>query len=137
MKLNWGSPAPILRVSNVRASLDYYLNVLGFKRDWGEEGMVSVSRGRSTVFLCEYDQSQRGTWMWTGVDDVDALHHELAARGARIRQQPTNFPWAYETQVEDLDGNVLRLGAEPKDGVPFGQFLDAKGVLWDITPPPK
>jgi hypothetical protein len=27
---------------------------------------------------------------------------------------PTNFPWALEMHVEDPDGNVLRLGSEPK-----------------------
>lgn len=134
MKKSFGTPAPILRVKSVRASLDYYLNVLGFKRDWGEEGMVSVSRDRCCVFLCEWDQGQSGTWMWISVNDLDALHDELVARGARVRHPPTNYPWACEMQVEDLDGNVLRLGAEPRDGVPYGQFPDAKGVLWDTTP---
>jgi hypothetical protein len=27
---------------------------------------------------------------------------------------PTNFPWALEMQVKDPDGNVLRIGSEPK-----------------------
>ncbi|HZO83644.1 MAG TPA: hypothetical protein VFC26_00385, partial [Verrucomicrobiae bacterium] len=36
-----------------------------------------------------------------------------------------------EMQVEDPDGNVLRIGSEPKPGEPYGQFLDAKSVLWD------
>jgi hypothetical protein len=33
-------------------------------------------------------------------------------------------------QIEDIDGNVLRIGAEPKDGVPMGEWLDALGVVW-------
>jgi hypothetical protein len=33
-------------------------------------------------------------------------------------------------QIEDIDGNVLRIGAEPKDGVPMGEWLDARGVVW-------
>jgi hypothetical protein len=36
-------------------------------------------------------------------------------------------------QVEDLDGNVLRLGSDPKKGTPYGAFLDASGVLWEAT----
>lgn len=31
-----------------------------------------------------------------------------------IRHLPTYYPGAYEMQVEDLDGNVLRFGSDPK-----------------------
>ena len=127
----FGAAAPIFRVSNVRASIDYYVNQVGFAVDWDAGGIVSVSRDRCTIFLCEWDQGQRGTWVWIGVRDAEAFHQELKSRGARIRHPPTNFSWALEMQVEDLDGNVLRIGSEPKAGVPYGQFLDAKGVLWD------
>jgi hypothetical protein len=62
-----------------------------------------------------------------GVDDADALLHEYRATGAKIRHAPTNYPWAYEMQVEDLDGNVLRLGSEPKTSEPAGEWLDMRG----------
>jgi hypothetical protein len=61
------------------------------------------------------------------------VHGELVARGANIRVPPTNFEWAFEMQVEDLDGNVLRLGSDPKEGVPYGDFLDAAGVRWPMS----
>ena len=35
--------------------------------------------------------------------------------------------WA---KVEDIDGNVLRIGSDPKDGMPFGDWLDMNGVRW-------
>ena len=38
----------------------------------------------------------------------------LLAKGARIRDAPQNYPWAYEFSVEDPDGHVLRIGSEPK-----------------------
>ena len=121
---------PILQVADVRASLTYYTDTLGFTLDWDAGGLVSVSREQCTVFLCQWDQGQRGTWAWVGVSDVGALHEELVARGARIRFPPTNYEWAYEMQVEDLDGNVLRLGSSPRRDEPYGSFLDGKGVLW-------
>jgi hypothetical protein len=33
-------------------------------------------------------------------------------------------------QIEDLDGNVLRIGAERKDGVPEGEWPDVRGEPW-------
>ena len=80
--------------------------------------------------MCEGDQGHLGTWIWIGVSDADALLEEYRASGAKIRHPPTNYAWAYEMQVEDLDGNVLRLGSEPKDDEPFGEFLDMNGVRW-------
>ena len=124
---------PIFQVADVRASLAYYTEKLGFTLDWDSGGMVSITREQCTLMLCQWDQGQRGTWAWVGVGDAGALHEELVARGARIRHPPTNYEWAYEMQVEDLDGNVLRLGSSPRRDEPFGSFLDGKGVLWDTN----
>jgi len=102
---------PILRVGDLTASIEYYVQVLGFKLDWRHEDIIaSVSRGRCHIFLCEGDQGNPGSWVWIGVGDAGALFEEYKGRRARIRNPPANFPWAYEMQVEDLDGNVLRMG---------------------------
>jgi hypothetical protein len=37
-------------------------------------------------------------------------------------------------QVEDPDGNVLRMGSEPIDGQPIGEWLDMDGVSWIPQP---
>jgi catechol 2,3-dioxygenase-like lactoylglutathione lyase family enzyme len=124
---------PILSVADLDASVDYYVNVLGFKVDF-RDLIASVSRGRCALFLVAGDQGNSGTWVWVGVDDVDPLHAEYVESGARIRQPPTNFPWACEMQVEDLDGNVLRLGSEPKPDRPFGPWCDMRGTLWTRSP---
>lgn len=134
----FGSPAPIFRVTSVQASLAYYTDALGFAPDWGDDGLVSVSRDRCTIFLTAWDQGCHGSWVWIGVDDVGALYDELIVRGARIRTPPTNYSWAFEMQIEDPDGNVLRLGSESRTGVPYGDFMDAAGVRWpmgDSIPP--
>ena len=42
------------------------------------------------------------------VTDVNALHHQLQAAGAHIRQQPRDEPWAMRSLiVNDLDGNLI------------------------------
>ena len=126
---------PILRVRDLAASVDHYVNVLGFEEDWREKGIfASVSRGRCTIFLCEGDQGNSGTWVWIGVGNVEVLFEDYKSRGAKIRQLPTNHPWALEMQVEDPDGHVLRFGSEPKADQPFGEWLDMRGDRWIKSP---
>lgn len=127
----FGGATPIFRVASLRASIEYYVNTLAFKLDWGEPGVfASVSRDRCHLFLCEGDQGHAGGWTWIGVSDADSLAAEYRKSGAKIRHPPTNFRWAYEMQVEDPDGNVLRFGSDPKKDEPFGPFLDMHGRLW-------
>jgi predicted enzyme related to lactoylglutathione lyase len=106
---------PILRVDNMEASLRFYVGVLGFKNaSWGTEAFTSVRRDGAALYLCQRDQGRGATWVWIGVEDVEQLHEELRSRGVAIRLPPTNYPWALEMQIEDPDGNVLRLGSDPK-----------------------
>ena len=125
---------PVLRVANVSASVEYYVKVLGFKLDWGDGGFASVSRDRCNIFLSEGDQGNPGGWVWIGVADVEVLHAQYRAAGARIRNPPTNYVWALEMQVEDLDGNVLRMGSDWKENEPVGEWLDMYGRRWKMLP---
>lgn len=106
---------PILRVENMQASLRFYVEILGFENaSWGTDDFTSISRDRQGIYLCRDGQGRGGAWIWVGVEDVEQLHEEYKARGVKIRMPPTNFPWALEMQIEDPDGNVLRMGSEPK-----------------------
>lgn len=126
---------PILRVSNLSDSKTYYLNVLGFKFDWEDNGvMISVSRDHCHIMLCQGCQGHFGTWVWVSVQDAEALHTEYISKGAKIRHKPTNYYWAVEMQVEDLDGNVLRFGSAPREGEPEGEWLDMNGDIWTKNP---
>jgi catechol 2,3-dioxygenase-like lactoylglutathione lyase family enzyme len=126
-----GDVNPIFPVSGLAASIDYYVNVLGFKVDWQDPGVIAcVSRGRCALFLIQGDQGNPPTWVWIGISDAARLFEEYKSKGARIRHPPTNYYWAYEMQVEDLDGNVMRLGSDPKDDQPFGPWLDMHGRSW-------
>jgi len=126
----WGGATPIFRVRSLRASLDYYVTVLGFTLEWEAGGIASVARDRCRIFLSEGDQSAAPVWVWIGVADAGALAETLRRQGAIIRHPPTNYPWAYEMQVAEPDGNVLRLGSEPLAGEPVGEWLDASGRRW-------
>jgi predicted enzyme related to lactoylglutathione lyase len=106
---------PILRVENMEASLGFYVNTLGFQNaSWGNGDFTHVGRDGVGIYLCKGGQGQGKAWIWVGVEDVEKLHEEYKARGVTILLPPTNYPWALEMQIEDPDGNVLRLGSEPK-----------------------
>lgn len=121
----------MLRVNDLSASLDYYTRVLGFNNDWGSRhGFASVSRDKCHLFLCEHDQGHAGSWTFIGVDNVELLFEDLKTRGAKIRHPPTNYDWACEMQVEDPDGNVLRMGSDRIPDQPNGEWLDMQGRRW-------
>lgn len=107
--------SPILRVENMEASVRFYVDKLGFKNAaWGNNDFTSVNRDRAGIYLCRGGQGLGKAWVWLGVDDARALHDEWKARSIPIKLPPTNYSWALEFQVEDPDGNVLRLGSEPE-----------------------
>ena len=108
---------PILNVKDLAASIEYYVNKLGFKKnwDWGEPpDFASISRGKVEIFFCQGAQGQPGMWMSIFMKDVDALYEEYKKSGAIIRKPPMNFPWGTrEMLVEDLDGHRFRMSGHP------------------------
>jgi hypothetical protein len=128
---NFGAPVPVFRVKDVSASITYYLNALGFELRWrANEGFACVTREECSIFLTNDNQSQARMWIWIGVQNVRVLHAQYVTSGAKIRNPPNNFLWALEMQVEDLDGNVLRIGSDPEEDKPLGVWRDADGVRW-------
>jgi len=136
--IEFGGVIPVLRVSTMAASIDYYTRALGFKVNFvypetGDAFFASVSRGKCGLFLSVGDQGNPGSWVWIGGKDVDAVYAEFKAAGAKIRNPPTNYSWAREMQVEDPDGNVLRIGSDSRPGEPYGDWLDMYGQRWGRT----
>ncbi|HMV09422.1 MAG TPA: glyoxalase superfamily protein [Cyclobacteriaceae bacterium] len=113
--------APILYVSDMEKSLAFYVDILGFKKaDWGDDNFTSINRDNTGLYLCKGAQGVPGTWVWLGFDgDITELNETLKSRGVIIKLPPTNFSWAYEMQIQDPDGHVLRLGTDPDNQKPF------------------
>ena len=126
---------PVFRVADLEASLAYYVDKLGFHINWQYPKMADVGRGRTSIFLSVGDQGHPGSWVWIGVNNVEALYEEYRASGAKIRNPPNNYEWALEMQVEDLDGNVLRIGSDSMPDRPPAEWLDMYGVRWKETAP--
>jgi catechol 2,3-dioxygenase-like lactoylglutathione lyase family enzyme len=138
-KISFGGVTPVLRVADVAASIDYYTRVLGFQVDFKVPGDIapffaSVTRGRCNLFLSEGDQGNPGAWVWIDGVNVAKVYEEYLASGAKIRNPPTNYEWTREMQVEDLDGNILRIGSDPNKNEPIGEWLDMYGARWAQLP---
>ena len=112
---------PILNVADMKASLHFYINLLGYRAaDWGMDSFTSVERDNCSIYLCENGQGAKGVWIWMGFDgDMNALRDYLYQNGVRIIMEPTNFSWAMEMHIEDPDGHVIRLGTEPDSSKPL------------------
>jgi predicted enzyme related to lactoylglutathione lyase len=113
---------PILSVADMHRSVRYYVDVLGFQNaEWGGNEFTCVTRDNAGIYLSQGGQGHAGTWVWVGVEDVQALFEEYKAAGANILHAPENYPWAYEMKVADPDGHVLRFGSEPREDTPFAE----------------
>lgn len=107
---------PVLPVKNLLRSKEFYTDKLGFQVDWGRaEGdmICQVSRDGQRIMLTEDGSLGSPGCVWIGLE-TDRLFQELAGNGVTILEGPRNKPWAYEMFIQDVDGNVLWLGTEPK-----------------------
>lgn len=113
--------APVLYVKDMALTLSFYVDILGFKNaDWGDDNFTSINRDNTCLYLCRGGQGLPGTWVWIGFDgDIFSLHENLKEKGVIIKLPPTNFSWAYEMQIEDPNGHVLRFGTDPRNSEAF------------------
>ena len=112
----------ILAVNNLRTSTDFYTNVLGFSRDFGDEsdGWSWLSRDGFRVGLGECaNEPPAGTLgdhsyiAYVTVDDVDAVYSDFVSRGARISRAPESKPWGMrEFALKTPDGHRITFGSE-------------------------
>ena len=84
---------PILSVADMKRSVRYYVDALGFSNaEWGGDDFTCVTRDGANIYLSEGDQGHPGTWVWLGVDDVEALYEEYKDSGARFSSHQRTFP---------------------------------------------
>jgi catechol 2,3-dioxygenase-like lactoylglutathione lyase family enzyme len=111
---------PVLPVRDLARSVDFYTNKLGFKLDWGDpkqDQVCSVSRDGRPIMLQVRENIATPGWVWIGADV--ALFEIFREAGVKVFQEPKNFSWAYEMKFEDVDGNILWLGSDPRRDLPF------------------
>ena len=109
---------PVIRSTNIEASLQYYCGGLGFTKEW------VYSQGEGTERVTFVGLQQEGIWIHvssfpddgvTGsvtafsVSDVDALFRKFQNNQIEIGLEPYDQSWGNrEMYLSDPDGNNLR-----------------------------
>ena len=109
--------ATVFVVADIAKSTGHYRDVLGFT--------VTFEYGTPTFYVClcrdevalhllaasETSRLPGNGGLCVFVRDVDAVHAELAARGASILKPPQNYDYGMrDFDVVDPDGNQLTFG---------------------------
>jgi uncharacterized glyoxalase superfamily protein PhnB len=108
----------VLAVKNLRIETDYYLDKLGFDRDFTAPGWEFLSFGDFKVMLgeCadEMTAEETGNHSWFAhalVENVDEVYREFNDRGAKILSPIANKPWGIrDFTVVTPDGHRIVFG---------------------------
>jgi len=111
---------PEIPVSSIDPAARYYVDVLGFQLDWGDDqgGIAGISRDDCRMFLTNAPFRQDAgnvariiVWLnLASKQEVDELYHRWREAGAKILAEPEDKPWHLrEFTATDPDGNHLRV----------------------------
>lgn len=101
---------PVLFVADVNRALRFYLDLLGFKKQWhegdGAGKVCQVHRGECEIILCQ-DSTRRDKgrlFIELTAEGLEELRRELVGRSVPTKESW----WGYDVlQVDDPDGNEL------------------------------
>ena len=108
----------VLAVKDLKVEADYYIEKLGFDRDFTAPGWEFLSFGDFKVMLgeCadEMTAEETGNHSWYAhvlVGNVDEVYRELIDRGANILSPIANKPWGIrEFSVVTPEGHRIVYG---------------------------
>lgn len=112
----------VLAVKDLAVEAAYYIDKLGFDRDFTAPGWEFLSFGDFKVMLgeCadEMTAEETGNHSWFAhalIENVDEVYQEFIGRGAQILSTISNKPW-----------NIREFSIVTPDGhrIVFGQLID-------------
>ena len=111
------SVIPVLAYADVNAAADWLCEAFGFKvrlrigdhrvqMRFGDGAIVAVGGGRATGDDGSSDATPRTHSLLVRVDDADRHHEQARRSGARIINQPTDYPYGErQYTAEDIGGH--------------------------------
>lgn len=108
----------VLAVKDLRRSVAFYRDMLGFKLEFEVAGWAFLSRDLFHVMLGECPDAMSATetgdhsyFAYVRVEDVDDLYRELSAKGVPRVQEISDRPWGMrEFGVRTPDGHRIMFG---------------------------
>jgi uncharacterized glyoxalase superfamily protein PhnB len=108
----------VLAVKDLRVAADYFVDKLGFDRDFTAPGWEFLSFGIFKVMLGECSDAlaafETGDHSWFAhalVEDVDEVYEEFLERGANVLSPIANKPWGIrDFTVVTPDGHRIVFG---------------------------
>lgn len=114
------SAIPVIHVSSSASAEEFYGGRLGFRREFvvrfdeskPDPCYMGFTRDGVRLHVSSFPgDGVSGSAVYLFVEDVDALHAELVAKGVWIDLEPTDQTWGNrEMYVRDPGGNSLRFG---------------------------
>ena len=106
---------PTVSVADLRATVDYYHEQLGFKVqfEWGEPPIhAGVTLGAATLHFnqpSDLESINGRFWLYFVVEDVDDLYSIYQRRDVELLDEPIDREWGMrEFNVRDINGISLR-----------------------------
>jgi uncharacterized glyoxalase superfamily protein PhnB len=109
----------VLAVRNLEVSTNYYVNVLGFRKDpIDAAGWSFLTRDSVRVMLGECSDAQpagelgdHSYFAYWNVEGIDELYREFVAKGALVTSPPADKPWGLrEFGLRTPDGHRIVCG---------------------------
>jgi len=121
------SVIPILYSDDIKRSIAFYTEVLGFADSWSWDETPTfgaVVNGKVNIYFSKGAQGHKGTWLAINVDNVDKFYEAIKTKDVEILSPPDTKPWFMrEMLVKDPDGHMLRIGHMPRSNSIFNHLM--------------
>jgi len=115
---------PYLVVKDIKGSLEFYINILGFDVYVETQNLAIIECDGHQIHLIKSEDAPTINRIWIGVEDIEILYDQYKENDVIFIQEPSIFSWAYQMIIEDLDGNKLIFGSAPKPGQLFEDAIN-------------
>ena len=102
-----------LTVADLAATREWYTSVLGLEVEFEADSAAGLKdEGDFTLILIEDGQPLSRCNLYFQVQDVEAAHKEMSARGISFIHPPQSNGWGYGAGLVDPDGRFVGLWDE-------------------------
>ena len=114
-------PRYVIAVPNLKASSEFYKNVLGFEiHEMGDEGWRMFVYGRACIMAGECvdaippnELGDHSYFAYFVVESIDQYYESIKDSGGKILKEIRNEPWGMrEFAIQTIDGHRIMMGKD-------------------------